>query len=341
MAELTGPANLEPMIRAACVQVESAGIETIVISSGNSQQSELNAWDILARSNCDGYIVYSETLSNDQLARIKSVRSNMILPNIDYTLAGKLSANLLAKLGHTDIAMVAGPQQRFSARSKGDGFIEHLNLMASQTVRVETIHMDEISVQAGRQAMQRFLKADPLPTALFSHHENFATGAMQICKEQQVKVPDELSLLTCSEGDISYPGEPQLCMVRQPMQAIGRFAAQRLIALINQQADTNYTAATTWPAPYIELHDTLKDRNSTSQNLQSTKSPTLQERISERERECLQWASQGKTSWEISQILGVTESTIIYHLRNATRKLNAANRLHAVTKALKASIIEF
>ncbi len=49
------------------------------------------------------------------------------------------------------------------------------------------------------------------------------------------------------------------------------------------------------------------------------------------------------SQWQdiISQILGVTESTIIYHLRNATRKLNAANRLHAVAKALQASIIEF
>ena len=58
--------------------------------------------------------------------------------------------------------------------------------------------------------------------------------------------------------------------------------------------------------------------------------------LSARECECLEWAAKGKISWETSKIMGVTESTIIYHLRNATRKLIAANRLHAVTKALKA-----
>jgi len=62
--------------------------------------------------------------------------------------------------------------------------------------------------------------------------------------------------------------------------------------------------------------------------------------ISDRERECLQWAAQGKTSWEMSQILKVSESTIIYHLRNATKKLDAANRMHAVVKAVKAELIE-
>ena len=57
------------------------------------------------------------------------------------------------------------------------------------------------------------------------------------------------------------------------------------------------------------------------------------------EREYLQWASQGKSSRKISRTLGVTQSTVIYHLRNAIRKLTAANRIHAVTKPSRTSII--
>ncbi|MBF0186421.1 MAG: helix-turn-helix transcriptional regulator [Magnetococcales bacterium] len=53
-----------------------------------------------------------------------------------------------------------------------------------------------------------------------------------------------------------------------------------------------------------------------------------------RERECLSWTSEGKTAWEIAQILHLSERTIVFHLSNATKKLNATNKVHAVAKAI-------
>jgi DNA-binding CsgD family transcriptional regulator len=57
-------------------------------------------------------------------------------------------------------------------------------------------------------------------------------------------------------------------------------------------------------------------------------------RLAKRERECLEYAALGKTSWEMSKILGISERTAITHLENARRRLNAVNRTHAVAKAL-------
>lgn len=53
-----------------------------------------------------------------------------------------------------------------------------------------------------------------------------------------------------------------------------------------------------------------------------------------RERECLFWASLGKTAWETSVILGISRRTIEFHLANAIRKLGAANKHHATMIAL-------
>jgi DNA-binding CsgD family transcriptional regulator len=53
-----------------------------------------------------------------------------------------------------------------------------------------------------------------------------------------------------------------------------------------------------------------------------------------RERECLFWTSQGKTSWETSKIIGRSEATVNYHLKNCISKLEASNKCHAVTKAI-------
>jgi DNA-binding CsgD family transcriptional regulator len=61
--------------------------------------------------------------------------------------------------------------------------------------------------------------------------------------------------------------------------------------------------------------------------------------LSVRERDCLQWAAIGKTSWEIAQILSISERTVIFHLTNATKKLDATNRRQAVVRALSLRLI--
>lgn len=61
--------------------------------------------------------------------------------------------------------------------------------------------------------------------------------------------------------------------------------------------------------------------------------------ISDRERDCLFWTAEGKTSEEIAIILGISTHTVNHYLTSATRKLDAANRTHAVTRAIRFGII--
>jgi DNA-binding CsgD family transcriptional regulator len=62
-------------------------------------------------------------------------------------------------------------------------------------------------------------------------------------------------------------------------------------------------------------------------------------KLSERELECLEWVSFGKTSWETAMILGVSERTINFHLLNASRKLNVYGRQAAVALALRHNLL--
>lgn len=56
--------------------------------------------------------------------------------------------------------------------------------------------------------------------------------------------------------------------------------------------------------------------------------------LTPRERECLLWAAEGKTTWDTAHILGISERTVIFHLQNAARKLDVANRAQAVARAV-------
>jgi DNA-binding CsgD family transcriptional regulator len=61
--------------------------------------------------------------------------------------------------------------------------------------------------------------------------------------------------------------------------------------------------------------------------------------LTTREKDCLRWRSQGKTDWEISQLIGISQSTVKFHLDNSRAKLGATNTIHAVSKAIVYGLI--
>ncbi len=62
--------------------------------------------------------------------------------------------------------------------------------------------------------------------------------------------------------------------------------------------------------------------------------------LTAREKDCLSWASEGKTDWERSVILGIARSTVLKHIASAREKLGATNKFHAVSIALRSKILK-
>lgn len=61
--------------------------------------------------------------------------------------------------------------------------------------------------------------------------------------------------------------------------------------------------------------------------------------LTPREVEILRWTMEGKTAWAVGAILGVSEGTVNFHLRNVFRKLNASSKHQAVLKALRLRLL--
>lgn len=62
--------------------------------------------------------------------------------------------------------------------------------------------------------------------------------------------------------------------------------------------------------------------------------------ISARELDCLKWTAAGKTAWEASVILGISERTVRFHLNAAREKLNCTTTTQAVAKAVANRLID-
>jgi DNA-binding CsgD family transcriptional regulator len=61
--------------------------------------------------------------------------------------------------------------------------------------------------------------------------------------------------------------------------------------------------------------------------------------LTPRELETLRWTMEGKTAWEVGNVLGITERTAALHVNNATHKLGCANKHQAVLKAIRLGLI--
>ena len=61
--------------------------------------------------------------------------------------------------------------------------------------------------------------------------------------------------------------------------------------------------------------------------------------LTPKEGEALLWLAYGKTSWEIGQILGISERTVTAHIVNMGVKLEASNRANIIAKAVCRGIL--
>lgn len=118
-------------------------------------------------------------------------------------------------------------------------------------------------------------------------------------------------------------------------QLTGILAGKRMIALCA------YPIAVTSAATVLEVaqvHQLAAARRRGEWVVVETV-PAAAHALSLREREVLWWATQGKSAWEIGEILHIAKRTVDQHTQNAVRKLGAANRTQAVAIALRERLI--
>lgn len=61
--------------------------------------------------------------------------------------------------------------------------------------------------------------------------------------------------------------------------------------------------------------------------------------LTTRQLECLTWVEEGKTSWEIGQIMGISQRTVESYLAIVFDKLEVRTRVQAVVRARRLGLL--
>lgn len=85
------------------------------------------------------------------------------------------------------------------------------------------------TLEGGHAAVERLLRLDPRPDALFCFSDDLAAGAMQACVDHNLRIPEDLALVGYPDLKYARTLRVPLTTVRQPCDLIGQTAARALV----------------------------------------------------------------------------------------------------------------
>lgn len=126
----------------------------------------------------------------------------------------------LFNLGHRDMAMIAGPQNRRSHIAYKTA-VESAAWALNCNLRVIEGRND---AESGADAVRELLTAPDLPTAILCSNDLTAIGAIQTLTQAGLRVPDDVSIVGADDIPLARLMSPPLTTVHLPRQDLGRLA---------------------------------------------------------------------------------------------------------------------
>jgi DNA-binding LacI/PurR family transcriptional regulator len=152
--------------------------------------------------------------------------------DIENALGGRLVADLFARLGHSQIAMINGPETHVDAIERERGFIEGLSSAGIYTL---VKRYGDFLIQSGFSAMQSILE-ELKPDAVFCANDYMAAGAIKCLWEAGLRVPQDISVVGYDNNDICEGLLPSLTTVDHRLEELGQCLARGVLGLIEGKA---------------------------------------------------------------------------------------------------------
>ncbi|MBS0507348.1 MAG: LacI family DNA-binding transcriptional regulator [Proteobacteria bacterium] len=240
------PTLLNPVF-AECLQgialaAAANGYAILPVMTSYDEEQEQQAVAQLLAAGVDGMILAVSSPSDSKaLARLRDAGMPYVLAynahpahpciSVDGEAAAAEVVARLAALGHRHIAMVSGTltasdraQQRYRGYLRG---MAAAGLQAPPLVEVPF-------VTTAVEALSRYLRAAPRPTALFCSNDLLAIRSIRAARLTGLAVPQDLAVVGFDGITIAQDLTPSLCTIAQPNHDIGRHGVELLVQAIDR-----------------------------------------------------------------------------------------------------------
>jgi LacI family transcriptional regulator len=217
---------------------------TIISDSDESQEIEKMELQQFMARNIEGLIIVP---CGNQWKHIKELHDqglpvicidryfeNIDLPYVstDNYDGAYNATKYLIENGHKSIACIQGVQQSTPNRLRVKGY---LDAMQKSGIKTHCVVGDDFTLQNGYLETKLLLQRNEKPTAIFTLSNTIAMGSMRALKEENIKIPHDVSLITFDDHPyLDYLSTPLSC-VAQPVSDISKIAVKFLFSQINNK----------------------------------------------------------------------------------------------------------
>lgn len=237
--DITNPFFPE-IVRGAEDTAEEQGYTLMLCNTGEDQAREAKTLRLLEDKQVDGVVLCSTRLPDDQLLPLIKRYPAAVLVNrslrltdfgvvqVDDAYGAMRAVHHLLSAGRRMIACLVGPLSSHSARKRIKGYT--LALEATGRVADPALMRScAPNEQGGYQGTKFLLEDHPEIDALVCYNDLMAIGALQVCSELGVHVPDDLSIVGCDDIRLASLVTPTLTSLRVSKYDIGANAVRMLL----------------------------------------------------------------------------------------------------------------
>lgn len=156
------------------------------------------------------------------------------LLTVDNHKVAVTAMQYLLKLGHRRIAALSNHLVVPTGQDRLEGYLRTLKKAGIKPDEqlIQVCNPGENGLEFGFESVRSLLKERPDITAIFSFAHNMAIGAMRACHELGVRIPQDVSLLTCDDFPMTQFLCPALTAIPIPYHQLGYQAARQVHRMI-------------------------------------------------------------------------------------------------------------
>ncbi len=210
---------------------------------GNARQQALDGVDFLIQRECDGVLVLSNDLSDDDIVELQRRCERLVMLNrdvpalaahcftSDHALAGRLAARALLSRGHREIATISGPHSAPDNEARMTGFRDELALHGVKLKRAHQVDGDFMIASGAVAASELLMSPRRAYSAVFCANDQMALGAISVFSQAGLRLPRDLSVIGFDDSAIAPYSTPPLTTVRIPFEDVATQGCRFLLNL--------------------------------------------------------------------------------------------------------------
>jgi LacI family transcriptional regulator len=231
-------------------EVRNRGYITIIGDSDENKEIEYEELQQMRSRNIEGLVIVPTSQNwktikqmHDQGLPVVCIDRYFEDQSIPYVTTDNYAGALMATKhlldnGHSQIACIQGLEDSVPNKLRIEGF---KNAMKKAGIQTYTISGNEFSEQNGYKETKLLLHMREKPTAIFALSNTIAIGCIKALREENVLIPDHISLITFDDHPfLDYLATPLTC-ISQPTREICRLAIKYLFFMLaNKEIKEKY-----------------------------------------------------------------------------------------------------